>query len=362
MANPVTSIKDDFKGVCYSSTHFDLSGDENPATTLAAYGSDFPLLASNGFQVVRSYAIPGWLWNKDSIQQMDHMFAFIYEAYQNDLRVIFEVPVDPNNKGKAVDGKTEFNTYLIDTILDTFLKNLVTSNFPFADYPVTPAMFSKTVIAVLAGNENIAASGTDDSNVTLQKSIIKKLADYSFTMPVTYCLRCDVMAGDPKMYPNRTAIVKSLATNVPLLITCYPFEWGVEIAKAVTGADNSLEYYYNQITGYHKGVKLALGETGWASYNPPSGTGYALPANYNASFKAHTGPKGANTASVANESTYFKNAWKGYKTIGYTGMLAFEAFDEPVKNDASGGFQRYYGLWTGGKGSGPSSTLKGSTP
>lgn len=350
--NSVTKLTDAFIGVCYTCTHYGNPGDGDPATTLAAYASDFKKIAEAGFQVIRTYMVPGSMGSNNSyLPGLDHWYALIYEAYQNDLRVIFELPVNPNNTaGKGWDGVTPWNDYYIDILLKNFLANIGnTSEAPLTTYPVTEDIFKKTVIGFLAGNENIASGSTDESNVDLKKRIEDRLTGAGYSMPVTYCLRCDVMAGDPSVYPNRKAIVDSLAEGVPLFITCYPFEWGTGIANAMTGPNNSLKYYYDTITGFHSGLTLALGETGWASLNPDAGTAYTLPADYdNVTNNEVTGMAGSSEPSLANEAQYYKDAYQQYQTIGYSAMLAFEAFDEPAKDVSQGQFQRYYGLWGGG--------------
>lgn len=351
------TVKDNFLGVCYSPTHYGQPDDFSHQITLQAYGLDFPKIAQAGFQVVRCYRLPGDLGpNNDNLANLDQWYAFVYQAYKNNLKVILEIPVNPNETGKGDDGKTPYNDYFIDVIFETYLSNILEnftppSKYPLTNFPVTRDIFNETVICVLAGNENIPANPMDNSLVTLKTRLEAKLQKYNYLIPVSYCLRCDVMAGNPVQYPNRKTIVESLSPGVPLFVTCYPYEWGVSIDNAIQGEPNSLKYYSDIILGFYPKLKLALGETGWATYNPPEKTPYTLPP-YPGNSKPIVHPYQGTMAiaSIENAKNYFLNVHNKYQGINYSSVLYFEAFDEPskVSDDAPMQFQRYYGVWTGG--------------
>ncbi len=329
-AAPVYDYTTHFLGVCYSPTHYDAADNSNPQTTLDAFAKDFPLIASKGFQVMRSY----WLSSEA------HYLNFVGRAYRNNLKVIIEVPVNPNFPDNNAAVIAKFNSFL------AFVKNTpesrkgqVMASVTFDSYAyhnvdyVTPSMFRSAVILVLAGNENIPADPHQSASlISLKNSIQEKLTANGFgTVAVSYCLEADVWAGDPSVYPNRKALLESLAPGVPFLMTCYPFEWGMPVDKSVEGGAHSLASYVSQISGHYPDLvrnhPIIFGETGWAT----DGTaGTSSPAN------------------LANAAAYLARvyAWPGRKSKPIAGILFFEAFDESTKTGPE--YQRHYGLWTGG--------------
>ncbi|MCX6348568.1 MAG: hypothetical protein NTV79_03560 [Candidatus Aureabacteria bacterium] len=318
-----------FLGVAYSPTHYDAPNNSNPQTTLDAFAKDFPLVSRKGFKVVRSY----WLSSRA------HYLNFVGEAYRNNLKVIIEVPVNPaaGNNQTVID---QFNAFL-DYVKATpeSKKGQVMGSVSFDNYTyhnvdyVTPSMFTAAAILVLAGNENIPANPHDSASlVSLKNNIQDKLNNNGFgTIAVSYCLEADVWAGDPSQYPNRRALLESLAAGVPFLMTCYPFEWGMPIDQSVEGGAHALQAYVNQVTGHYPDLvgkhPIMFGETGWASEGTANGSSPANPAN---------------------EAAYLSKVytWIGQKTNPVCGILAFEAFDESTKTGPE--YQKHYGLWTGG--------------
>ena len=328
-AAPSYNYPSHFLGVAYSPTHYAASDNSNPQTTLDAFAKDFPLVSRKGFKVARSY----WLSSRA------HYLNFVGEAYRNNLKVIIEVPVNPaaGNNQQIIDQFNAFLAYVKAT--PESKKGQVMGSVSFDNYTyrnvdyVTPSMFASAVILVLAGNENIPADPHDSASLSsLKNNIQDKLNNNGFgTIAVSYCLEADVWAGDPSQYPNRRALLESLADGVPFLMTCYPFEWGMPIDQSVEGGAHALQAYVNQVTGHYPDLvgkhPIMFGETGWAS----EGT-----AN------------GSSPANLANEAAYLSKVytWIGKKTNPVCGILAFEAFDESTKTGPE--YQKHYGLWTGG--------------
>ncbi|HOO78703.1 MAG TPA: glycosyl hydrolase family 17 protein [bacterium] len=328
-ADPAYSYPTRFLGVCYSPTHYGQADNSNPQTTLDAFAKDFPLVARKGFQVVRSY----WL------SSQAHYLNFIGEAFRNNLKVIVEVPVNPaaaNNQQMIA----QFGDVLAlikntpEARKGQVMAKAVFDNYAYTnvDY-VTPSMFRETVILALAGNENIPADPHDSNSlVSLKNSIQDRLTGNGFgAVAVSYCLQADVWAGDPSQYPNRRALLESLADGVPFLMTCYPFEWGMPIGQSVSGGAHSLQTYIDQVTGHYPALvgrhPVMFGETGWAS----DGTA-----------------AGSSPATLANESAYLSKVytWMSGRTNAVRGLLCFEAFDESTKTGPE--YERHFGLWTGG--------------
>ncbi|MDP8237403.1 MAG: glycosyl hydrolase family 17 protein [Candidatus Erginobacter occultus] len=329
-AGPGYNYTTRFLGVCYSPTHYDAADNSNPQTTLDAFAKDFPLVSRKGFQVVRSY----WLSSEA------HYLNFVGQAYRNNLKVIIEVPVNPNfpgNNQAAIDGFNAFLAYVKATPESRkgqVMASVVFNNYSYQNVVyVTPSMFKAAVILVLAGNENIPAAAHESASlISLKDSIQAKLTDNGFgTIAVSYCLEADVWAGDPAVYPNRRPLLESLAPGVPFLMTCYPFEWGMPVNQAVEGGAHSLKSYVNQVSGHYpelvKSNPIIFGETGWATAGTADGSSPANPAN----------------AADYLSRVY---AWPGRKTKPVSGILFFEAFDESTKTGPE--YQKHYGLWSGG--------------
>ena len=190
-ANPGYNYTTHFLGTCYSPTHYDLANNSNPQTTLDAFEKDFPLISQKGFKVVRSY----WL------SSQAHYLNFVGEAYRNNLKVIIEVPVNPNFPGNNPTVIAQFNAFLayVKSTPES-KKGQVMGSVAFDGYTyhnvdyVTPSMFTAAVILVLAGNENVPADPQDSASlISLKNSIQDTLNNNGFgTVAVSYCLEADV--------------------------------------------------------------------------------------------------------------------------------------------------------------------------
>jgi exo-beta-1,3-glucanase (GH17 family) len=330
-----------FIGTCYAAEHYSQADSSNPQTTSDAYAKDFPVIAAQGFNVVRCYMLA----------DIAHYLNFVGEAYRNKLKVVLEVPVDPNASAQtnqdAISAFTSFLTNVNATPeskkgqkCDVQLNQWITINN--VDY-VSPSMFSSTVILVLTGNENIPAANDDSQSIiTLKTQISQALSQNGFpTVPVTYDFQCDVWTADPNIYPNRTAIINSLDPGVPILVNSYPFQWGADVGQAVTGGSmsDSLQDWVNRIISFYpagtfENHPIIFGETGW----PSAGT-WQSPNN------------GLRTGTLADEATYMglvynwvANNAQNAKTLG--GVLIFEAFDQSTKPGQDS--EQNYGLWYGG--------------
>ena len=92
-----------FIGTCYAAEHYSQADSSNPQTTSDAYAKDFPVIAAQGFNVVRCYMLA----------DIAHYLNFVGEAYRNKLKVVLEVPVDPNASAQTnQDAISAFTSFL----------------------------------------------------------------------------------------------------------------------------------------------------------------------------------------------------------------------------------------------------------
>lgn len=328
-----------FLGVCYDASHYDMANSSNYQVTADAYAKDFPVVAAKGFKVVRGYMLG----------DTAHYLNFVGEAYRCKLKAVVEVAVNPNFPAGNAAAIATFKSFLenVKATPETLkgkkrsLKINPYITVQNVDY-VTPSMFSSTVILVLTGNENIPAAAKDSNSIiALKQQIDQALSVNGFPKtPVTYDFQCDVWTADPKIYPNRTAIINSLDSGVPILMNSYPFQWGAAVNESVTGGNmsNSLQDWVNRVSSFYPAGTfekhpIIFGETGWAS----AGTWQA--------------PTRLVLGNLQDEVNYLGRVYKwtgdmakNAKTL--RGVLLFEAFDQETKPGQSS--ERNYGLWYGG--------------
>lgn len=108
---------------------------------------------------------------------------------------------------------------------------------------VTPTVFNKTVILVVAGHENYCNAGnmtspcTGTSNVTYLTSAVSALqatlTAHGLTAPVgSTVLSGSFVTPSPAISADMQALINSYSSTAPLTFDPYPFQFGVAPATA----------------------------------------------------------------------------------------------------------------------------------
>ena len=262
-------------------------------------------LKAAGFNTVRSYQTTDYSW-----------VALINEANALGMKVIYEADIPFNGNATNITAATDLLTTVMDTVGTT--------------------TFNNTVILVFAGHENYCSTcGADGtSNITYLTDAVSALQAIT-TVPVGSAL----VSGDLIAPPSSdiTTLVNSYSATAPLGFDPYPFQWGVPVAQAVgalssSSTINSIGWDYYQVgqQGFTQS-SILMAESGWASAGTTN-PGYAC---------------GTNCApSIANEATYLTALYQFVKTpSNNSGVLVFEAYDEPAKVPGGTSMEDYYGVF-----------------
>lgn len=311
-------------------------------------------LKAAGFTTVRSYQTTDYSW-VDIINQANALgMKVIYEA------VIPQQATDSAYTGGCPTAPVAQN-YIpcAQTVLNTVINTVGTQ------------VFQNTVVLVFAGHENYCDAGNTTapcnnpttSNVSYLTSAVSALQSTLTAAGLTTPVGSALVSGNlttpsSAISQDMVTLVNSYSATAPLAFDPYPFQWGVTPASAVwtqplttTQLNNSLAWDYLRVVGSTNppanptaptqpfytplGRTLLSAETGWATQGSTS-------------IYACNSP-GPCVPSVANAVTYYQALYQQASTnfvasSGYPiGVLAFEAYDEPVKGVSSA--EGNYGLF-----------------
>ncbi len=332
-----------------------LVGNTPSGTAVSNIYQELAQLKAAGFNTVRSYQTTVYSW-VDLINQAHALgMKVIYEA------VIPQLPSDApySNNGCPVSPSNQ--NYI--PCAQATLSEVITQ--------VTNTVFDDTVILIFAGHENYCEAGNvtapcnnpATSNVAYLTSAVTSLQSTltaaGLSTPVGSALISgNLVTPSAAISADMVTLINSYSAAAPLSFDPYPFQWGVTPSTAVWAPplattvqlNNTLAWDYIQVVGsaappalpaaatqpfYTPGRVLLSAETGWAT----EGT----TAEYACNSPGPCAP------SVSNAVTYYQALYQSLTnnfvaTSGYAiGVLAFEAYDEPVKgsSDAEG----HYGLF-----------------
>lgn len=333
-------------------------GSQTVSTPITNVFVELAQLKSAGFTTVRSYQTTDYAW-VDIINQAHRLgMKVIYEA------VIPQLPSDAAYVGGCPTAPANQN-YIpcAQTVLNTVINT------------VTPTVFQDTVVLVFAGHENYCNPGnmvppcTGASNVGYLTSAVSALqttlSNAGLSTPVSSAMLSeDFTTSDASIITDMSTLVASYSATAPLAFDAYPFQWGVTPASSVwlqplsmtTQLNNSLAWDYLKVVGSATPPAMPNAPT-QAFYTPAGRT--LLSAETGWATQGSTGAYACNSPgpcapSVANASTYYQalyqqsNNYNFVGTSGYPiGVLAFEAYDEPIKasSDPSTTAEGYYGLF-----------------
>ncbi len=306
-------------GVDYQPNHYPLGNTLNnhdvfyvghnasgvPITNIYA---ELSQLKAAGFTTVRSYQTTDYSW-----------VDLINQANALGMKVVYEAVIPYNGNTANITAATNLLTTIINTVGST--------------------KFNQTVTLVLAGHENYCGTcgpgGT--SNITYLTQAVVALQGVVPGIPVSSAL----VSGDLVAPPSAdiTTLVNSYSPSAPLGFDPYPFQWGVPVAQAVetinsSSTINSIGWDYYQVqqqSFYTPPRPILMAESGWASAGTTN-PGYAC---------------GNNCApGITNEATYLTALYQFVNnTANDSGILVFEAYDEPAKVPGGSSMEDYYGMF-----------------
>lgn len=315
-------------------------------------------LKEAGFNTVRSYQTTDYAWI-DIINQANRLgMKVIYEAVipqqPSDSAYVGGCPTPPANQDYIPCAQT-----ILNTVINT----------------VSPQVFQDTVILVFAGHENYCNQGNSvppcngSSNVSYLVSAVQALQGTltaaNLTTPVGSALLSeDLTTSSASIITDMGTLISSYSAAAPLAYDPYPFQWGVTPASAVwlqplsmtTQLNNSLAWDYLSVVGSTT-PPASPAATAQSFYTPAGRT--VLSAETGWATQGSTGAYACNSPgpcapSLANAITYYQalyqqsNTYNFVATSGYPiGVLAFEAYDEPIKATQSPNTtaEGYYGLF-----------------
>lgn len=266
-------------------------------------------LQQAGFNTARSYQTVEYSW-----------IGLINEANRLGMNIVYEAVIPQNGSQSDIDAAVDV------------LNNVITA--------VTSSVFQDTVSLVFAGHENY-----NNSNVTyLTDAVIAlqaALTQNSITTPVGSALLSeDLVSQTPSIIADMGTLINSYSSTAPIGFDPYPFQWGVPVAQAVSTtpppqATESIAWNYETTmaqTFYVSPRTILMAESGWATQGDTSQ--YACNA------------PGLCAPSEANAATYLSALYAYVRdTSNLSGLLVFEAYDEPYKDPNPDNAENFYGVF-----------------
>lgn len=169
-----------------------------------------------------------------------------------------------------------------------------------------------TVLSVIVGNETIGTNGVTVQNVVDLMSYAKTArtnAGFSTaTLPITTAERWGVLAGPEHKALSETAEGQVFANIYPF------FDANTSIENAIMQFEADYNSLRNSLNGFGlSGLKIVVGETGWATAGTNTANTLGIP-------------------NLANAEKYF-NDYVAWATANNVETYLFEAFDEPWKGN-----------------------------
>lgn len=295
----------------------------NPATT--NIHAELVQLKAAGFQSVRMYgALPPANW-----------IETINQARALNMNVIYEALI-PENGGSAAIAAAQ-----------TELTAVITA--------VGSAQFSATVLLVFAGHENY--NGANEAYLQAAVSALQTTLDQhnAGTVPVSIAfLSEDLTSTTPSIIADMGLLIKSFGDDAPIAMDTYPYQWGIPNPDSVDNASvqQSIAWNYKTIAAepYAQPPNptipprtLLMAESGWAgaiATQPSPPPPYSYPTGY-ACAGSNSCQTGVSYAEVYYPLLYaFVN-----NPANSSGLLAFEAYDEPSKVVDQTSAEDYYGVF-----------------
>lgn len=277
-------------------------------TAITNVYAELTQLQAAGFTTVRSYQTTDYSW-----------VDIINQAHALGMYVVYEAVIPQNGSTSDITAATSLLTKIINTVGAT--------------------TFNSTVILVLAGHENYCdtCGPGGGSNITYLTQAVTSLQGIVPSIPVSSAL----VSGDLIAPPSSdiSTLVDSYSATAPLGFDPYPFQWGVRVSQAVGTVSNlstlnSIGWDYYQVeqqSFYVSPRTILMAESGWASAGTTN-PGYACGSTCK--------------PSIANEATYLKALYQFVNnTANNSGVLVFEAYDEPAKVPDGTSMEDYYGVF-----------------
>lgn len=299
-------------GVNYAPGHYpnnDLRNDENQANVYA----EMQQLKAAGFDTVRLYGDPGKTW-----------IAVIHAANKLDMDVVYQIALcEDDDHGNCVNGSGTYSS--VERTALQQLSDVIQT--------VSTTLFSKVVKLIIVGNEVLWQKNSKTNAADIVGSIHKVkhiLHENSLTVPLTVSLQADVWIDSKG--PGRQAIINSLATDAPLTMNVYPFQWMVPAKDAVQSDGNSkhsVDYYVKKISALYPGHPVMIAETGWATKG------------------VYVNGENHVTGDLHDAIAYYPDLYRYVKNNSIS-LLAFMAFDTPTKDldDKNMTSENHYGVFT----------------
>ena len=272
-------------------------------------------LKAAGFNTVRSYQTTDYAW-----------IDLINQANRLGMNVIYEAVIPQSGNNSDITAATT----LLNTVMNA----------------VGVGKFNSTVSLIFAGHENYCDTCSGgSSNITYLTSAVAALQAAAPGVPVSSAVVSgDFVTPSRPILTDMNTLINSYSATAPMAFDPYPFQWGVPIADAVgtiSGSPtiNSIGYDFaatmTNFAAQYGTRTLLIAESGWAS----SGT-------TNPGYACNNPPMIQCSPSVSNEATYFSNLYQFVNNpSNNSGLLAFEAYDEPAKVADSTNMEDYYGIF-----------------
>ncbi|CDZ79316.1 hypothetical protein BN59_03634 [Legionella massiliensis] len=265
-------------------------------------------LKAAGFNTVRSYQTTDYSW-----------IALINDAHALGMNVVYEAAIPQTGNAANINAATALLTSVINS--------------------VGAATFNSTVTLVLAGHENYCGTcgPNGSSNIAYLTQAVSALQGVVPGIPVSSALVSGNLVTPPPTM-DITTLVNRYSPSAPLAFDPYPFQWGVPVANSVetvspSSAINSIGWDYYQVMKqpfYTPPRTILMAESGWASAGTTN-PGYVCGNNCQ--------------PSVANEASYLSALYNFVRNpANNSGLLVFEAYDEPAKGNSSDQ-EDYYGVF-----------------
>lgn len=301
----------------------------NPATTNIY--AELVQLKEAGFQSVRMYGdLPAANW-----------IETINQASALDMFVVYEALIPEGGSSTDIAAAQAELTAVITA--------------------VGSAKFSATVLLVFAGHENY-----DNTNEAYLQSAVAALQstleqNNASSVPVSIAfISEDLTSSDPHIIADMGLLIQSFGDEAPIAMDTYPYQWGIPNPDSVTSVATEQSIAWNYATIAAKPYATApnptipprtllMAETGWAgaiSTLPSPPPPYYYPVGY--ACASGSPPYGAcQTGITPFAETYYPLLYAFVNDpANSSGLLAFEAYDEPSKDLVNANSaENFYGVF-----------------
>ncbi len=299
----------------------------NPATT--NIHAELVQLKAAGFQSVRMYGdLPAAYW-----------IETINQASALNMNVIYEALIPENGGASAI------------ALAQAELTAVITA--------VGSAQFSATVLLVFAGHENY--DNTNEAYLQTAVTALQTTLDQNNagTVPVSIAfLSEDLTSTNPSIIADMSLLINSFGDDAPIAMDTYPYQWGIPNPDSVNNAstEQSIAWNYKTIAAepYAQAPNptippriLLMAESGWSGAigtQPSPPPPYTYPIGY--ACDSVSPPYLACQTGVSYADVYYPLLYAFVNNpVNSSGLLAFEAYDEPSKASPPSNAENFYGVF-----------------